>query len=123
MACDSGCASTSVPPYLRAEGQLSFAAPNQEDAPFDAYLSAPSKPVPFRARPIHPVGYDNGLTWPLWLVADQREASGRPGVPAFVSDVLAAPVEINRPPILNLRASSSGTQTDCVVEQNAQYPP
>ena len=48
----------------------------------------PAKPVPFRARPIQPVGYDHGMTWANWLVDDQREASGRPDVVAFVSDVL-----------------------------------
>ncbi len=41
--------------------------------------------MPFRARPIQPVGYDNGLTWSEWLVDDQREASGRPDVLVFVS--------------------------------------
>ena len=33
-----------------------------------------------------------GLTWPQWLVDDQREASGRTDVLAFTSDVLTAPV-------------------------------
>ena len=36
-----------------------------------------------------------GNTWPQWLVDDQREASGRPDVVAFVSDVLTAPVKIS----------------------------
>jgi predicted acyl esterase len=49
-------------------------------AAFEEYVSDPAKPVPFRARPIQPVGYDNGLTWSRWLVDDQREASGRPDV-------------------------------------------
>src|ERR1700733_2523194 len=71
IACESGCASTSAPLYLRAEGKLSFTAPKQGDAPFDAYISDPAKPVPFRARPIQPIGYDNGLTWPNWLADDQ----------------------------------------------------
>ncbi len=31
-ACESGCASTSAPLYLRAEGKLSFTAPQQQDA-------------------------------------------------------------------------------------------
>ena len=54
------------------------------DAAFDEYISDPAKPVPFRPRPIQPIGYDHGLTWPQWLVDDQREASGRPDVVAFV---------------------------------------
>ena len=55
-------------------------APQAGDAAFDEYISDPAKPVPFRARPIQPVGYDDGLTWAQWLVDDQREASGRPDV-------------------------------------------
>ncbi len=52
---------------------------------YEEYVSDPAKPVPFRSRPMRPVGYDidKGLTWPLWLVDDQREASGRPDVLAF----------------------------------------
>src|SRR6266702_2154822 len=88
IACERGCPSTSAPLYLRAEGKLSFTAPKQEDAPFDAYISDPAKPVPFRARPIQPVGYDSGMTWPNWLADDQREASGRTDVAVFTSDVL-----------------------------------
>ena len=75
-----------TPLYLGARLKLGFAAPEPTDAPFEEYVSDPAKPVPFRARPIQPVGYDNGRTWPQWLVDDQREASGRPDVVAFVSD-------------------------------------
>ena len=74
-----------------------FAAPRAGDAAFDEYVSDPAKPVPFRARPIQPVGYDNGLTWPQWLVDDQREASGRTDVLAFVSDVADRAGEDQRP--------------------------
>jgi putative CocE/NonD family hydrolase len=68
------------------------------------------------------VGYDNGLTWPLWLVDDQREASGRPDVLAFVSDPLAAPLKISGEPIANLIASTSGTDSDWVVKLIDVYP-
>ena len=122
VACETGCASTSAPLYLRAEGKLSFDAPKQEDAPFDAYISDPAKPVPFRARPIQPVGYDNGLTWPNWLADDQRESSGRTDVAVFTSDVLTAPVKISGQPIANLIASTSGTDSDWVVKVIDVYP-
>ena len=81
-------------PARRAQRWLRRAATRATRA-FDEYVSDPAKPVPFRARPIQPVGYDNGLTWPQWLVDDQREASGRPDVLAFTSDVLTAPVKIS----------------------------
>ena len=73
---------------------VSVTAPIAGDAAFDEYVSDPAKPVPFRARPIQPVGYGNGLTWSQWLVDDQREASGRPDVLAFVSERLTAPMKI-----------------------------
>jgi hypothetical protein len=122
IACESGCASTSAPLYLRAEGKLSFTGPKQDDAPFDEYISDPAKPVPFRARPIQPVGYDNGLTWPNWLADDQREASGRTDVAVFTSDVLTNPVKISGQPIANLIASTSGTDSDWVVKVIDVYP-
>jgi putative CocE/NonD family hydrolase len=121
-ACESGCTSTSAPLYLRAEGKLSFTAPKQEDAPFDAYISDPAKPVPFRARPIQPIGYDNGLTWPNWLADDQREASGRTDVAVFTSEVLTTTVKITGQPIANLIASTSGTDSDWVVKVIDVYP-
>ena len=91
-------------------------------AAYDEYVSDPAKPVPFRARPIQPIGYDSGLTWPQWLVDDQREASGRPDVLAFASDVLTAPVKISGQPIANLVASTSGTDADWVVKLIDVYP-
>jgi hypothetical protein len=110
--CASGCAVKPTPLYLGAGLKLGFAAPASGDAAFDEYVSDPAKPVPFRARPIQPVGYDNGMTWPFWLVDDQREASGRPDVVAFTSDVLTEPVKISGQPVANLVASTSGTDAD-----------
>ena len=77
--CASGCTIRPTPLYLGAGLKAGFVAPVAGDAAFDEYVSDPAKPVPFRARPIQPVGYDHGLTWPQWLVDDQREASGPPG--------------------------------------------
>jgi putative CocE/NonD family hydrolase len=89
---------------------------------YEEYVSDPAKPVPFRARPIQPVGYDNGLTWPLWLVDDQREASGRPDVLAFTSSMLTAPLKISGQPMVYLVASTSGTDSDWVVKLIDLYP-
>jgi putative CocE/NonD family hydrolase len=111
-----------TPLHLAAGLKLSFTPPQAQDAAFDEYVSDPAKPVPFRARPIQPVGYDKGLTWSLWLVDDQREASGRPDVLAFSSDVLTAPVKISGEPIANLVASTSGTDSDWVVKLIDVHP-
>jgi putative CocE/NonD family hydrolase len=78
--------------------------------------------VPYRARPIRPVGYEGDRNWPQWLVDDQREASGRPDVVAFVSDVLTAPAKISGQPVANLVASTSGTDSDWVVKLIDVYP-
>jgi putative CocE/NonD family hydrolase len=120
--CASGCTVRPTPLYLTTGLKLSFASPRPGDAAFEEYVSDPAKPVPFRARPIQPVGYGTGRTWSEWLVDDQREASGRPDVVAFVSDVLNAPVKISGEPVANLVASTSGTDSDWVVKLIDVYP-
>ncbi len=120
--CASGCAVRPTPLYLHAGLKVSFDAPKKGDAEFDEYISDPAKPVPFRARPSQPIGYSNGLTWPQWLVDDQREASGRPDVVVFTSEVLSAPVKISGQPVANLVASTSGTDSDWVVKLIDVYP-
>ncbi|MBV8268683.1 MAG: CocE/NonD family hydrolase [Planctomycetaceae bacterium] len=112
----------STPLYLRSGLKLSFDAPGAGDAAFDEYVSDPAKPVPFRARPIQPMGYAQGQTWSRWLVDDQREASGRPDVLAFVSDVLTRPVKIAGEPVAHLVASTSGSDADWVVKLIDVYP-
>jgi putative CocE/NonD family hydrolase len=120
--CASGCSVRATPLYLTAASKLSFDAPKAGDTAFDEYPSDPARPVPFRARPIQPIGYDKGLTWSRWLVDDQREASGRPDVAVFVSEVMTAPVKISGQPIANLIASTSGTDSDWVVKVIDVYP-
>src|SRR5438477_1325161 len=120
--CDGACVLHAKPLYLTAGLKLGFAAPKSGDAAFDEYVSDPSKPVPFRARPIQPVGYGTGYTWSEWLVDDQREPSGRPDVVAFVSDVLTSPLKISGQPVANLIASTSGTDSDWVVKLIDVYP-
>jgi len=119
--CVSGCAIASTPLYLNAGLKLAFDAPKPADAAFEEYVSDPAKPVPYRARPNRPVSAPDS-TWRRWLVDDQREASGRPDVVAFVSDVLTAPVKISGQPIANLIASTSGTDSDWVVKLIDVYP-
>jgi len=111
-----------TPLYLGAGMRASFVAPQAGDAPYDEYVSDPAKPVPYRARPSQPIGYDLPLTWPRWLVDDQREASGRPDVLAYSSDRLKSPVTIMGQPIANLVASTSGTDSDWVMKLIDVYP-
>ncbi len=120
--CDSGCKIQPTALYLNAGLKTSFSAPKAGDVAFDEYVSDPAKPTPYRPRPVMPMGYSEGNTWSIWLVDDQREASGRPDVLAYESDVLTAPVKISGQPIANLIASTSGTDSDWVVKVIDVYP-
>ncbi len=119
--CANGCAVKATPLFLRADSKLSLAAPPASDSAFEEYVSDPAKPVPYRARPNIAIG-TTGSTWRQWLVDDQREASGRPDVVTFVSDVLTVPMKISGEPLANLIASTSGTDSDWVVKLIDVYP-
>jgi hypothetical protein len=119
--CASGCRVERTPLYLAAGPGLSFSAPAGTGSHTE-YVSDPAKPVPFRARPIQPATGPGALTWSQWLVDDQREASGRPDVATFVSDVLTEPLKISGEPAVNLVASTSGTDSDWVVKLIDVYP-
>jgi hypothetical protein len=124
--CASGCTIKPTPLYLNAGpsggAKAELAAPRTGGSAFEEYVSDPAKPVPFRSRPIQPPSYEGNVAWRQWLVSDQREASGRPDVATFVSDVVTAPVKIAGQPIANLYASTSGTDSDWVVKLIDVYP-
>jgi uncharacterized protein len=120
--CASGCSLKGTLLYLEPGEKLANTAPKPGDAAFDEYISDPAKPVTFRTRPIQPVGYGDGFTWTQWLVDDQREPSGRPDVLSYVSEILTAPVKISGQPVVNLIASTSGTDSDWVVKVIDVYP-
>ncbi len=120
--CARGCTVKATPLYLGPGSTLGFSLPKSTEGAYTEWISDPAKPVPFRARPIRPVGYDNGMTWSQWLVDDQREASGRPDVSVFVTDVLKEPVKISGQPVANLVASTSGTDSDWVVKLIDVWP-
>ena len=113
--CPSGCSVKPAPLYLTSGLRASFTAKTAEPG-YEEYVSDPAKPVPYRARPI------DATSWSRWLVDDQREASGRPDVLVFTSEVLNAPVKISGEPIANLVASTSGTDSDWVVKLIDVYP-
>jgi putative CocE/NonD family hydrolase len=96
--------------------------PGPDPAAFEEYLSDPAKPVPYRARPIHAVSYQKPALWAEWLADDQREASGRTDVLAYVSEPLTAPRRLAGEAMVNLLASTSGTDADWVVKLIDVYP-
>lgn len=118
--CESGCKPAADRLYLQADGALSFQTPAAVG--YDEYVSDPAKPVPFRARPIQPIGYTAPLTWIRWLVDDQREFSGRTDVLSYSSEVLQAPLQVSGEPMVHLVASTSGTDVDWVVKLIDVFP-
>ncbi len=122
--CVQGCTTKATPVYLGGNGKVSFTTPAAGgESAYVEYVSDPARPIPFIGRPSWPSSYDAGKSWKEWLVSDQREASGRTDVAVFVSDVLKEPVKISGQPIVNLTASTSGTDSDWVVKLIDVYPP
>jgi len=121
LSCASGCPGKDRALYLEPGMRLGFDAP-AGGAAYDEYVSDPAHPVPFRARPIQPIGYDHGLTWSEWLVDDQREASGRTDVLSYETAPLDKPLAIAGVPVVHLVASTSGTDSDWVVKLIDVYP-
>ncbi len=105
--------------YLRADGKLSFTAPDKAKA-YREYVSDPANPVPYRQRPISPT-YPAG-DWRTWEVADQRFVDQRPDVLTFVSDPLDHDLTITGPIAADLFAATSGTDSDFIVKLIDVYP-
>src|SRR5262245_32004012 len=62
--CAGGCSVRTTPLYFADGPSLRMSAPNAENTPYEEYVSDPAKPVPYRARPSQPIGYELPLTWP-----------------------------------------------------------
>jgi putative CocE/NonD family hydrolase len=116
QSCDEGCPNKSKPLYLAANDSLSFEGPAAGGEQYDEYVSDPAKPVPYLARPI------DGSGWRTWLVQDQRFVDGRPDVLAYETAPLTKPVRVSGIPLVNLYASTSGTDSDWVVKVIDVYP-
>jgi len=119
--CEKDCSITATAFYLGAGFTAGFSEPKAGGSAYDEYVSDPAKPVTYRARPARPT-YAPDSTWRQWLVDDQRNASSRPDVLSYTSDALAAPVKISGQAIVNLVASTSGTDADWVVKLIDVYP-
>ncbi|MGH8031685.1 MAG: CocE/NonD family hydrolase [Luteimonas sp.] len=119
LSCDSGCAAQPKRLYLHAGGRLSFDAPLAGQPEYDEYVSDPAKPVPFVPRPVR---MDDRQVWTTWLVQDQRFVDGRTDVLTYVSEPLTAPLRIAGAPTADLRASTSGSDSDWVVKLIDVYP-
>jgi putative CocE/NonD family hydrolase len=108
--------------YTVAGHGLSFRKPSTGGATaFDAYVSDPANPVPYRERPIRPT-YGDGSTWSRWLVDDQRFAERRSDVLTWKTEPLTEDVVVAGQITAHLFASTTGTDADWVVKLIDVYP-
>ncbi len=119
LSCASGCKAASRPLYFSAGFGLTFDQPSTSDSGFDEYVSDPAKPVPYLPRPIR---FADAERWRTWLVADQRAFADRTDVLTYVTPPLTEPVRIGGAPVVNLVASTSGSDVDWVVKLIDVYP-
>jgi putative CocE/NonD family hydrolase len=109
--------------YFQVDGGLSFTAPaDRSNQAFDAYVSDPAHPVPYRHRPIQPTYFSGGSGWPTWLVEDQRFVKDRADVLSFESDPLTDDVTIAGEVVADLFAATTGTDADWIVKLIDVYP-
>jgi putative CocE/NonD family hydrolase len=100
--------------YFHANGKLSFDPPAENEGR-DEYVSDPAHPVPFTE-------YITDTVPQRYMVDDQRFASRRPDVLAYMTDVLTEDVTIAGPISPKLSVSTSGTDSDFVVKLIDVYP-
>jgi putative CocE/NonD family hydrolase len=111
-----------TPLYLAANFKLGFTAPaagKSSASDYDEYISDPAKPVPYVPRPVR---FSDRDEWRRWLVTDQRGFSDRTDVLTYVTEPLAEPLRIAGVPVVNLTASTSGTDSDWVVKLIDVFP-
>jgi hypothetical protein len=121
LSCETGCRFPMRRLFLRDRFSLDFEQSDTEEKTYDAYVSDPADPVPYRDRPIEPV-YDPASSWSLWLVDNQEMFSDRDDVLTYRTDILKKPVRISGLPIANLFAATSGADMDLVVKLIDEYP-
>ena len=102
--------------YFQADGKLSFDRPKAQKSAADDYISDPNKPVPFTS--------DFTAGWPghTWMIEDQRSASARTDVLVYQTEVLEEDITIAGPILVNLFASTSGTDADFFVKLVDVFP-
>lgn len=110
--------------YFHEAGHLSFDPPHPDQKnggdEFDAYVSDPAHPVPYRHRPIGPTYPGGG--WPSWLVEDQRFVHLRPDVLSWETEPLQEDLAVVGDIVAHLFASTTGTDSDWVAKLIDVYP-
>jgi uncharacterized protein len=102
--------------YFGENGKLSLNQPTNADAIFE-YVSDPAKPVPYTSQ-------TEGLVFTprRFMTDDQREASRRPDVITFETDVLTQDITLAGEILAKLKVSMTGTDADFIVKLIDVYP-
>jgi len=108
--------------YPGPDKALSFAKPAAAGEAFDAFVSDPAHPVPYRHRPIQPTYFRGGSKWSTWLVEDQRFVDDRADVLSWETPPLDADVTIAGEVVAHLFASTTGSDADWIAKLIDVYP-
>jgi putative CocE/NonD family hydrolase len=110
--------------YFHEGGRLGFELPKSaNEETFDAYVSDPAHPVPYRHRPIDTTYPDDHPgAWPTWLLQDQRFVDQRPDVLTWQTDTLEEDITLAGQVTAKLFASTTGTDSDWIVKLIDVYP-
>jgi uncharacterized protein len=111
--------------YFRENGGLSFDPPARTTAAkpqFDAYVSDPAHPVPYRQRPVQPTYDSRGSGWFTWLTEDQRFVDGRADVLSWRTETLTEDLSIAGDLTVTLHAATSASDADWIVKLIDVYP-
>ncbi len=99
--------------FLNAKGGLSWEAPAESS--YEEYLSDPNKPVPYIGHIATNVRND-------YMTEDQRFAAARPDVLVFKTAPLDHDVVVSGPVSVDLKVSTTGTDSDFDVKLIDVYP-
>lgn len=103
--------------YFHSKGKLDFNAP-KESKSVTAYVSDPSKPVPYTAN----YKQMSGFTPFEYMSEDQRFAATRPDVLVFETDILTEDVTLGGEINALLKFATTGTDADFFVKLIDVYP-
>ena len=103
--------------YLHAGGKLLFDPPTNTDLGTgrDEYPSDPAKPVPYFDKIAIGMATE-------YMTADQRQASSRPDVLVYQTEVLEADTTVAGPIEVEIHVSTTGTDSDWIVKLIDVYP-